>query len=197
MAANASAVNFLVGDLVFAQMTGYIPWPARLLDNSHERQAKVQFVLTQGIYKVTYAKLWPYNEQSKARFVTADTLAYEDFSDAMRESEQMCEGSKQKKWELDFVYELRRQRALLEVEPFFIQQVNQLRRTLTRQNQNYAAAQLAFQELLEMHQLSPLLMLRNKEAVDAIKELCRFKSRRLNDRYEAEHMRDLANYLVE
>lgn len=155
-----------MGDFVFAKKIGYIPWPARVIEVSSQ-VSLVQFLYTNDYHSVSYRKLWPYNEQTRAKFVTGQTLNYAEFGKAIRLVEKISEH------ELRFLHKLRQQRETLHVEPQFVEQVNQLRSSLTVQHQNYAQAQLAFQQLLQLP-LSQLLLIRNREAVESIRLLCRY-----------------------
>lgn len=182
--------SFQVGDLVFAQKTGYIPWPSKLIEVSQGRQVGlVQFVYTNDYHTLSYRKLWPYNEQTKQQFVTKENLEYNEFAEAMWMAEKTSEN------ELRFLHEVRQQRDTLHVEPLFIDQVNQLRRSLTVQQKHYPLAQLAFQRLLQLP-LSQLLLIRNREAVESIRLLCRFVHHEATNPDEPELVRQLANRLM-
>ncbi|XP_064550845.1 uncharacterized protein LOC135436978 [Drosophila montana] len=208
MAEATSADSFKVDEIVFAQKYGYIPWPAKLIDKSNSRNGLVQFVLTNDRHLIPYGKIWNYNEQSKRQFVTRQTMDYEDFRTAIYIAEYLvqkaletrtaaasCSRVEPSQQELNFLQEVRKQRSTLHVEPLFIGQVNKLRSSLTQRQQNYAAAQLAFQELLELP-ISQLLLVRNQEAVESIRLLCRFVNCAPANPADPALVRELAGRLI-
>lgn len=176
---------------MFAQKVGYIPWPAKLLEVSQGSQVGlVQFVYSNDCHTISYRKLWPYNEQTKQQFATKETLEYIEFAKAILMADKISES------ELRFLYEVRLQRDTLHVEPHFIEQVNRLRRSLTVQQKDYPNARLAFQQLLQMS-ISQLLLIRNREAVESIRLLCRFVHHEASDPNEPVVVRQLANRLMQ
>ncbi|XP_030573633.1 uncharacterized protein LOC115771887 [Drosophila novamexicana] len=211
MAEATSADSFKMDEIVFAQKYGYIPWPAKLIDKSNSRNGMVQFVLTNDRHLIPYGKIWIYNEQSKRQFVTRQTTDYEDFRRAIYIAEYLvqraldtstaaaanapCLRISPSQQELHFLQEVRKQRSTLQVEPLFIGQVNKLRSSLTQRQQNYAAAQLAFQELLELP-ISQLLLVRNQEAVESIRLLCRFVNCAPANPADPALVRELAGRLI-
>ncbi|XP_030371159.1 uncharacterized protein LOC115621607 [Scaptodrosophila lebanonensis] len=80
----------------------------------------------------------------------------------------------QEQLDLSYVYHVRQQSDSLNVEPQFIKQINRLRSSLTLTDQNYLNAQAAFLELQHLP-ISQLLLIRNYDAVDTIRQLCRFR----------------------
>ncbi|XP_022227267.2 uncharacterized protein LOC111077339 [Drosophila obscura] len=82
-------------------------------------------------------------------------------------------GRTQRQIELAYVQKVRKQSSSLRVETQFVDEINTLRRCLTINYKNYEAAHAAFQQLLKMP-VSQLLLVRNFEAVNSIRQLCRF-----------------------
>ncbi|EDV91490.1 uncharacterized protein LOC6568282 [Drosophila grimshawi] len=186
------------GDLVFAQKRGYMPWPAKLIDNSDRLCGLVQFVNTNDRHLIPYAKIWTCNQRSKQEFITLQALQCEEFYEAILATElidsQPPKGKQQQ--ELLLLDTLLLYRNTLHVEPQFIEQVNKLRRCLTRHRQDYAAAQLAFQKLLELKPFSRLLLVRNREAVESIRKLVGFVNHTRPNPNEPQMVRYLAKRLI-
>lgn len=184
------SVTYQVGDLVFAKKLGYMPWPAKVIDVCQDRQLiLVLFLYTDDYHKVTYRKLWPYNEQTKAKFVTRQNLDYTEYGKAIT----MAEGIREH--ELGILHEVRNQRDTLHTEAVFIEQVNHLRSSLKVHQQNYIRAQLAFQRLLQLP-LSQLLLIRNREAVESIRLLCRYVQHEAENPEEPRLVRTMAKRLM-
>ncbi|SPP82614.1 Hypothetical predicted protein [Drosophila guanche] len=202
----AKADEFKVGDIVFAEQPGYMPWPATLLEKL-EHGGLVQYICTNDYMRVSYQKMWPYNHQHKKIIVTKEALEYEDFREAILMTERLkgCSDDDavdyvwqemhpgavhvpkkpadispvpvpvgaQRQIELDYVHKVRKQSNSLRVETQFVQEINTLRRCLTIGYKDYEAAHAAFEQLLQMP-VSQLLLVRNFEGVDSIRQLCRF-----------------------
>ncbi|XP_049287900.1 hepatoma-derived growth factor-related protein 2-like [Anopheles funestus] len=86
----ASKKSFEVGDLVFAKVKGYPPWPAKitLIDkNKHE----VYYYGTGETGKVKKEDLYPY-ETSKGKFVTEKIMKRKGFKEAMMQIESAMSG---------------------------------------------------------------------------------------------------------
>ncbi|KAL7726992.1 hypothetical protein ACLKA6_010035 [Drosophila palustris] len=194
------AGKFNEGDYVFAEKRGYLPWPGRLIDKSNCRRGIVQFIYTFDRHRIPYTKIWPYNEEYKIKFITKQALEYEEFLEAIRETESIINTKNiapaPSEEELRFLHEVRQQRDSLNVEPLFIGEINKLRSNLTTRHQNYAIAQQAFEQLLKLP-ISQLLLVRSREAVESIRWLCHFVHWETENQAEVQLVRDKANELME
>ncbi|BFF91077.1 uncharacterized protein DMAD_09443 [Drosophila madeirensis] len=202
----AGADKFNVGDIVFAEQPGYMPWPATLLEK-FEHGGMVKYICTNDLMRVSYQKMWPYNLKQKELIVTKEALEFEDFCEAILMTERLkgCSDDEavdyvwqvmhpgavyvpkkpadispvpvpvcaQKQIDLAYVHKVRKQSNSLRVETQFVNEINTLRRSLTIGYKNYEAAHAAFEQLLQMP-VSQLLLVRNFEGVDSIRQLCRF-----------------------
>ncbi|KAH8311676.1 hypothetical protein KR044_007451, partial [Drosophila immigrans] len=186
---------FNVGDIVFAQVTGYLAWPAKLIDTSNKRMARVEFILTEDKHDVPYKRIWLYNDASRKQFITSDQLSYEPFSTAIYVTEQMLNTFPSDE-EMRFLLQMRQQRDTLTVEPQFIAQINILRSALNKTHQNYTLALQAFKDLLEMP-LSQLLLIRSREAMESIGLLCRFASCKPEHQFNVQLVRQKAKMLMQ
>lgn len=175
---------------MFAKKIGYMPWPAKVIEVWQDRQAAlVLFLYTNDYHNISYRKLWPYNELTRVKFVTKQTLDYTEFGKAITMAEKIREH------ELRLLHEVREQRDTLHMEAVFIEQVNHLRSSLKVHQQNYTQAQLAFQRLLQLP-LSQLLLIRNREAVESIRLLCRYVQHEAADLEEPKLVRAMAKRLM-
>nr|XP_017007709.2 uncharacterized protein LOC108064627 [Drosophila takahashii] len=177
------------------------------------------FCFTNETKVIPYEKLWPYDDRSKAQFITSQNMEYEEFREAICIVEKLRSGDvdistegagwqlvspeelppgmpfsleqSRADWELNYVREVRLERDSLSVEGKFIHVLNVLRSSLTLKKQDYPSALWAFQELQELA-LSELLLVRNFEAVEAMHHLCRFASTQPQDRLCADQVKNLA-----
>nr|XP_016931248.2 uncharacterized protein LOC108010814 [Drosophila suzukii] len=220
---NSTSDSFRELDFVFAQATGYVPWPG-ILQRKLLSTGVVQFMFTNGRKSVPYEKIWPYHDRSKEQFITSQNMKHEAFRKAICIAEKlrsgdvdvisedadwelvsplevspgMCPALEQSRaeWELNYVREVRLERDSLAVEVKFIQELNALRSSLTVRKQDYPTALWALQELHGLA-LSELLLVRNFGAVEAINSLCSFASTQPPDRREAEQVKNLARQLMD
>ncbi|XP_017057248.1 uncharacterized protein LOC108098669 [Drosophila ficusphila] len=216
--------SFCERDLVFAQATGYVPWPG-ILTKKLPRAGEVLFMCTNDSKSIPYEKIWPYDDHSKERFITHDNMEYEEFREAICIAEKLQSGDvdirsegagwqlvsplellprgarspfqvpRQANWGLKYVRQVRMEVESLSVEVRFIKEINALRSSLTLRNRDFPSALRAFQELQELA-LSELLLVRNFGAVEAVYRLCRFASAHPQFLLEAEQVRSLAKQLM-
>ncbi|KAH8357428.1 hypothetical protein KR084_001309, partial [Drosophila pseudotakahashii] len=205
-------------DFVFAQATGYVPWPG-ILKKKLFRAGVVGFMFTNDTKVIPYEKIWPYDDRRKAQFITSQNMEYEEFREAICIVEKLRSGDvdlntegggwqlvspeelptgkpialeqSRANWELNYVREVRLEHESLSVEVEFIHVLNVLRSSLTQKKQDYPSALWAFQELQGLA-LSELLLVRNFEAVEAMHHLCRFASTQPQDRLMAYQVKNLA-----
>ncbi|XP_002137506.3 uncharacterized protein [Drosophila pseudoobscura] len=226
---NAEAGKFEVEDIVFAEYREYLPWPGRII-RKHEQSAVVLFISTNDCQKISYSKIWPYDDEQKKKYVTKESLDYDDFRLAILMTEQRmggkdtdilnyvwqvmhpgaentspsvalapspapatapapapstapstsgaaaaiaAPGTHQREIELAYMRKVHQESSSLRVERQFVGEINKLLKCLTIGYKNYDEALAAFEQLLQMP-VSKLLLLRNFEAVDCIRLLCRF-----------------------
>ncbi|KAH8358559.1 hypothetical protein KR093_000887, partial [Drosophila rubida] len=186
---------FGVGDIVFAQAKGYLPWPGKVISIYNRLSARVEFIYTDDLSDVPYKKIWPYNDATRKEFITSEKLAYEPFAIAIYMTERMLNTFPTDE-ELRLLLAVRQQRDTLSVEPQFIAQINILRSTLSKTNQNYTLALQAFEILLEMP-VSQLLLIRNREAVESIGLLCRFANYEPENQCNVQLVRGKAKQLMQ
>ncbi|XP_037959294.1 uncharacterized protein LOC119688699 [Teleopsis dalmanni] len=82
---NKENINFKIGDLVFAKVRGYPPWPARIVGSSNN-QYDVCFFGTGETGKISVHNLFHYAEH-KEEFVTESKLKRKSYRAAVDESE--------------------------------------------------------------------------------------------------------------
>ncbi|XP_026842924.1 uncharacterized protein LOC113567382 [Drosophila persimilis] len=208
-----------------------MPWPGRLI-RKDEQIAVVMFICTNDCKKISYRKIWPYDDEQKKKYVTKEALDYEDFRLAILMTERLVGGNDTdiinyvwqvmhpgaentsqavapapapatapatatatapstapstsgaaaavaapattlREIELAYMRKVHHEGSSLRVERQFVGEINKLIKCLTIGYKNYDEALAAFEQLLKMP-VSKLLLLRNVQAVDCIRLLCRF-----------------------
>ena len=79
---------FAVGDLVFAKIKGYRPWPAKII--SMDKTTSWIWVMFYGSFergRVTEQNIWKFDDSSKAKFVNGSKVGQEKFDKALHEIE--------------------------------------------------------------------------------------------------------------
>lgn len=78
-------MSFKEGDLVFAKIKGYKPWPGRILELKPGNKAMVFFFGTYDKGLVLIKDMWLYNEESKAKYAPANGKRPKKFQQALEE----------------------------------------------------------------------------------------------------------------
>ncbi|KAH8246877.1 hypothetical protein KR032_002595, partial [Drosophila birchii] len=99
------ADSFIEGDLVFAKAKGYIAWPG-IIVAKQRLYSTVTFLGSDDTRRIENAKIWPYSESSKSKFITQKYLDFLEFREAILIAENLSNNVKGNKENGAYCYRL-------------------------------------------------------------------------------------------
>ncbi|XP_017008911.2 PC4 and SFRS1-interacting protein [Drosophila takahashii] len=91
MGKEKAAKSYSIGDLVFAKVKGYPPWPAKITKSNNNKKYNVYFYGTGETANIKLEDLFPYAD-NKERFATEKIMKRAKFIDAIEQIESAMRG---------------------------------------------------------------------------------------------------------